>query len=149
MFVRQMFTSDVDRVYEIACLSLEEKYVREIFLYFMGGWPAGQLVAVDDLGYVIGFLSGARLASGKATIPLFAVDPRHRKKGAGARLMEEFRMRALMDGIQYIQLEVRDTNAGAIAFYKRAGFVVVAYEDDFYSSGAAAVRMMRCVQGNS
>jgi len=149
MFVRQMLLSDVDRVYEIACVSLEERYVREVFLYFIGGWPAGQLVAVDGLGYVVGFLSGAKLSPDKATIQLFAADPKHRKKGVGARLMEEFRMRALMDGMQYIQLEVRDTNADAIAFYKKMGFIVIEYMDEFYSSGSAAVRMMRCVQWNS
>ncbi|MDR2698945.1 MAG: GNAT family N-acetyltransferase [Candidatus Methanoplasma sp.] len=149
MFVRQMLFSDVDRVYEIVCRSLEEGYLREVFLYFIGGWPSGQLVAVNEFGQVVGFLSGARLDQDKASVPLFAVDPAYRKKGVGTRLMEEFSLQVLMDGMQYIQLEVKDTNAGAIAFYKKAGFYPVAYLDGFYNGGGNAVRMVRSAQGNS
>jgi len=142
MFIRQMLVSDIDRVYGIACLSLREEYAREVFFFFISGWPAGQLVAVDDIGEVIGFLSGARLTPDKVTILLFAVSPRHRRAGAGSRLMEEFRIRALMDGKQYIQLEVRDSNTDAASFYRKMGFTAVEYLDNFYNDGGNAVRMM-------
>jgi len=149
MYVRQMLVSDVDRVYEIACLSLEESYVREVFLYFIAGWSRGQLVVLDDLGYIIGFLSGAKITPEKATILLFAVDQRYRKKGAGSRMMEEFRARALMEGMQYIQLEVKEANAAATSFYKKAGFTIADRLENFYQDGCAAVRMIRSVHRNS
>ena len=149
MYVRQMLASDIDRVYDIACLSLDEEYLREVFFYFISGWPSGQLVAVTDIGEVIGFLLGARLTSDKVTIPLFAVLPKYRKAGAGRRLMEEFRIRAMMDGKQYIQLEVKDTNIGAITFYKKAGFTPIEYIEFFYNDGGTAVRMICGVRGNS
>ncbi|MCL2296259.1 MAG: GNAT family N-acetyltransferase [Methanomassiliicoccaceae archaeon] len=149
MFVRQMLVSDIDRVYEIACQSLDELYVREVFFFFINGWPTGQLVVVTDAGEVVGFLSGARLTSDKAAIPLFAVIPRHRRAGAGSRMMEEFRIRTMMDGMHYIQLEVRDSNASAVAFYKKMGFSAVEYLDSFYNDGGNAVRMICRVRGNA
>lgn len=149
MYVRQMLVSDIDRVYEVACMSLEESYLREVFIYFTAGWPGGQLVAVDDLGYIAGFLTGARLTSDKATIALLAVDPRYRGKGSGGRLLEEFRARTSMEGMHYIQLEVRETNTAALSFYKKAGFAPIAFLEDFYQDGCTAVRMMRSVHMNA
>jgi len=149
MFVRQMLVSDIDRVNEIARLSLDEEYVREVFFLFIGGWPAGQLVAVSDIGEVIGFLSGARLTQDKVTIPLFAVAPRYRRANVGSRLMEEFKIRTIMDGKQFIQLEVKETNVSAISFYKKMGFTAVEYLNCFYNDGGNAVRMISCARGNA
>ena len=149
MFVRQMLVSDIDRVYEIACLSLDEEYVREVFFYFISGWPAGQLVAISTMGEIIGFLSSARLTSDKVTIPLFAVAPKHRRTGAGSRLIEEFKIKAMMDNKQFIQLEVKDTNTPAVSFYRKTGFTPVEYLNGFYSGGGNAVRMICRIRGNS
>jgi len=149
MFVRQMLVSDIDRVYEIVRLSLEEEYAREVFFYFISGWPAGQLVAVNEVGEVIGFLSGARLTSDKVTILLFAVTSKYRRSGAGSRLVEEFRIRAMMDGKHYMQLEVKDTNVSAMSFYKKMGFTAVEYLNSFYIDGGNAVRMICGVRGNA
>jgi ribosomal-protein-alanine N-acetyltransferase len=148
MIVRQMTVSDIDRVFDIAHRSLDEKYVREVFLLFMNLWPSGQLTAVDDLGNVIGFLSGSRLSSYKASIQVFAVDSMHRKKGVGSKLLEEFKFRASMDGKQFIQLEVKNEDMVGVSFYEGKGFSAVEYLDNFYNSGAGAVRMMCTVRGN-
>jgi ribosomal protein S18 acetylase RimI-like enzyme len=149
MIIRQMTVQDVNQVYGIALLSLEETYLKEIFLFFMNAWPQGQLVAVSDAGKVIGFLSGARLSSDKATIPIFAIDPLYRGAGIGRRLMEEFRMRTMIDGRRFIELEVRETNTAAASFYKKMGFAAVAFLENFYSSGGNAIRMVCRVSGNS
>jgi len=137
-----MQVSDIDRAYEIVCSSLDEIFVREVFFLFITGWPAGQLVAVNELGEILGVMAGARLTPDKATIPLFAVDRRYRKKGVGRKLMEEFRIRSMMDGRYYIQLEVRDSNTIAVEFYKKMGFVPIEYLESFYNSGGNAVRMI-------
>ena len=149
MMVRQMTASDVDRVHDIAYRSLDEKYVREVFLLFMNLWPAGQIVAVDDLGNVAGFLSGTRASQDKASIQIFAVDRIQRRKGIGSRLLEEFKFRARMDGMHFIQLEVKSEDPAAVAFYEKKGFAVIAYLDNFYNSGAGAARMICSVRGNS
>jgi ribosomal-protein-alanine N-acetyltransferase len=147
MMVRQMTASDVDRVFDIANRSLEEKYIGEVFLLFMNLWPAGQIVAADELGNVIGFISGSRASFDKASIQVFAVDRKHRGRGAGSRLLDEFKFRAAMEGMHFIQLEVKD-DAAAVSFYEKKGFAAIAFMDDFYNSGAGAVRMMCSLRGN-
>ena len=149
MMIRQMLTSDVDAVYRIACISLDEEYIREVFCYFIAGWPSGQLVATDEFGNAVGFLTGARLTKDKATISLLAVAPGHRGKGVGRRLVEEFKLRAMMDGKQFIQLETRETDPGAVSFYEKMGFAPVAYIQDFYHDGCTAVRLLSSVRRNS
>jgi len=149
MYVRQMLVSDIDRVYDIACVSLDEVYVREVFFFFIKGWPAGQLVAVGDAGEITGFLSGAILTQDKVTIPLFAVAPIYRRAGAGSRLMEAFRACAMRDGRRYIQLEVRESNKNATSFYEKMGFTMVEYISSFYNDGGDAVRMMCSVYRNT
>ena len=148
MFVRQMYVSEIDQVYELALRSLDEDYVRDIFFFFISSWPAGQLVAVNEIGDVIGFLSGARLTQEKVAVALFAVNPRYRRAGVGSKLMEEFGIRAMMDGKRYIQLEVKDSNE-AMFFYEKIGFVPIELLSNFYSDGASAVRMMRSVRGDA
>lgn len=149
MFIRQMLVSDANRTHEIARMSLDEEYAREIFVFFINGWSAGQLVAVSDFGEVVGFLSGARLTSEKATISLFAIAPSYRRMGVGSRLMEEFRIRAMMDGKRYIQLEVKDSNTSAVSFYIKMGFVAVERLSHFYNDGGNAVRMICDIRRNT
>jgi ribosomal-protein-alanine N-acetyltransferase len=77
------------------------------------------------------------------------VDRRYRGKGVGSRMMEEFKIRAYMDGKQYIQLEVRETNTAAVSFYKKMGFTATEYLENFYQNGSDAVRMLRSIRGDS
>ena len=149
MIIRQMTTSDIGRVYEIACGSLDEGYVQEVFFLFMNAWPSGQLVAVDVFGNIVGFLSGSRLTGDSVTISLFAVDHRNRGKGIGGRLLEDFKLRTAMDGRHYIKLEVRDTNSHALSFYEKKGFTRLQYLENFYNNGGNAIRMICAVRGNA
>jgi ribosomal-protein-alanine N-acetyltransferase len=144
-----MTVYDVDRVYDIVCRSFDEYYEKEVLLFLIGRWPSGQLVAVDATGYLAGFLSGSRLTRDKAGISLFAVDETYRGRGIGSRLLDEFRLRTLMDGKQYIQLEVRDTNTDGISFYRNRGFAATEYAKGFYNNGGNAVKMVCSVQRNS
>lgn len=55
-------------------------------------------------------------------INLLAVDPNLRRKGIGRRLMHEAETRLRATGCPKINLQVRETNPEAIAFYKRLGY---------------------------
>lgn len=148
MIVRRMDISDVAGVYDIACRSLDESYVQEVFFLFINTWPSGQLVASDPTGKITGFISGSIISSDRVTIMLFAVDNEYRGMGIGDRLFEEFRMNTIMSGKRYIQLEVRDSNVNAISFYRKRGFTEIELIENFYNDGGNAVRMVRHVNGN-
>lgn len=79
------------------------------------GW-----VAVQD-GRIAGFLF-ARIAADEAEVLNLAVAQEIRGRGAGARLLHAAMEFAREGGAKKLFLEVRESNAAAIAFYKRAGF---------------------------
>jgi len=147
--IRRMRSSDIDQVYNIACLSLDEYYVLEVFSFFMAEWPSGQLVSCDPVGNIIGFICGSQLTSDKASILMFAVDPRCRNMGIGSELLQEFRRVASMDRKRIIQLEVRPSNANAISFYEKKGFHVSEQLPNFYNNGGNAFRMVSFVLNSS
>lgn len=142
MEIRTLQEYDEDAAYAVICASLDEYFVPEIVSYFRLQWPTGQLIACDPFGHIVGYLAGSRLQNGRASIALFAVEPGLQHRGVGSQLLAAFRQRAMMEGYRAIQLEVRTTNAGAVAFYQRRGFMPVENLPDFYKDHGNAVRMI-------
>jgi len=81
----------------------------------------GRLVATVMAGY-----EGHR-----GWINYLAVAPEHQRAGLGHRLMAEAERRLLAMGCPKINLQVRSANGGALAFYRRVGYV----QDDVISMG--------------
>ena len=94
-------------------------------------------VAVCD-GRVAGFAVARRLAEGESELLNLAVDPVFRRHGVGRRLVV-----ALTAGHQgVLWLEVRESNLGALKFYKSLGFCEAGCRSGYYSdSGEGAIVM--------
>ncbi len=86
------------------------------------------LIAELD-GRVIGFANLWNIC-GDVTLNNLAVTASERSKGAGSALMREALTR--FSGCDFVTLEVRASNEGAIRFYKRFGFRQVGLRKDFY-----------------
>lgn len=86
------------------------------------------LVAEKD-GQVIGFANLWNI-SGDVSLNNLAVTTLERSNGVGTALMREAFVR--FSGCDFITLEVRKSNEGAIRFYKRFGFRQVGIRRDFY-----------------
>lgn len=86
------------------------------------------LVAEKD-GQVIGFANLWNI-SGDVSLNNLAVTALERSNGVGTALMREAFVR--FSGCDFITLEVRKSNEGAIRFYKRFGFRQVGIRRDFY-----------------
>jgi [ribosomal protein S18]-alanine N-acetyltransferase len=80
---------------------------------------------------VIGFLA-ARQILDELEILNLAVDPVFRGRGAGRMLLEEALARATEKGAKKAYLEVRASNASAIRFYGRHGFVTSGRRPHYY-----------------
>ena len=72
-----------------------------------------------------------------------AVDTAHRRRGVATSLLEEAVGLALKEGADRLLLEVREDNAGAIAFYAARGFAEIDRRPRYYRDGGTAVVMRR------
>ncbi len=76
------------------------------------------------------------LAPGEAQLLNLSVVPDARRQGLGSELLAQFLDDALRLGAEQMFLEVRESNAPAIALYARAGFKPVARRDAYYPPGS-------------
>ena len=78
-------------------------------------------------GSVVGFLVTRRTAPDEGDILNLAVDPAHRRRGIGRRLLAH----ALVAGGAWF-LEVRQSNRAAISLYQSLGFEVAGQRPEYY-----------------
>ena len=81
----------------------------------------------------VGFVL-ARLAAGEAEILTVAVSRAHRRQGLGRQLMDAVLRRLHAQRAEALFLEVDETNAPAIALYRRLGFHEVGKRPAYYQS---------------
>jgi ribosomal-protein-alanine N-acetyltransferase len=72
------------------------------------------------------------LAPGEAQVLNLSVAPHVRRRGLGRLLLRRFAGIAAERGVEQLFLEVRESNAPAIALYADEGFTVVARRRDYY-----------------
>lgn len=90
------------------------------------------LVAEQD-GEVQGYV-GCQTVLDEGYITNVAVSPDFRRRGAARLLIAELIARAKERGLAFVTLEVRESNAPAIALYTGAGFAPVGKRKNFYSN---------------
>src|SRR6478735_4311367 len=95
------------------------------------------LVAEAD-GAVVGH-AVASIVGDVAELQRISVDRPHRRTGLATALLAAVRDLAVNDGADRLLLEVREDNAGAIAFYETEGFAEVGRRRHYYKDGATAV----------
>jgi ribosomal-protein-alanine N-acetyltransferase len=123
MIVRTASADDLAAIAEIQGLSPEASQ-----------WdPASYLnydciVAIEKR--VLGFLVTRQIAPGEREILNLAVDPAQRRRGIARKLLEA----ELGRGKNQWFLEVRASNAGAIALYQTAGFRVAGRRESYYNN---------------
>jgi ribosomal-protein-alanine acetyltransferase len=117
-----------------------EQAIRE----FAGGESDGRVFLVSDSdGEVSGFLM-ARPWADEAEILNVAVLPAHRRAGQGGALLTQCFEILKAAGVTSVFLEVRESNAPAIAFYKRHGFTTSGRRPSYYRDpDEAALCMVR------
>ena len=141
-YVRKTTAKDLDGIFAVINLNLDDYFAPEALEFFLNQWPEGQFVAESFTGQVVGALCAARLGPDRATVSLLAVDAAARGRGAGTSLLDALRRVCLMEGIRTIQLEVRAENSDAIGFYTKRGFVVSERLPRYYNDGGDGYRMV-------
>ncbi|HEX7152416.1 MAG TPA: ribosomal protein S18-alanine N-acetyltransferase [Thermoanaerobaculia bacterium] len=101
------------------------------------------LVARRD-GVVIGYLFSMWLFD-EMHVNKIAVTERARRLGIADALMARCLDFARKNSVESISLEVRQSNSGAQAFYRKLGFKATYVRPRYYPDGEAAVVMLRAV----
>lgn len=126
-----MEAQDVSGVFLIEEECFSEPWSYSAFLQELENPNAVTVIAIESKE-VIGFIN-ARFLLGEGSINNIAVTRRARGKGTGSQLLKAVIDRARQKGIIKLDLEVRQSNAAALALYSKHGFVEVGKRKGFYS----------------
>ena len=92
---------------------------------------AAFLTAVDETGEVLGY-AGLLVAADEGYITNVAVFSQHRRRGIAAKLLQVFCDFAAAHHLAFLTLEVRPSNAAAIALYESFGFTERGRRRNYY-----------------
>jgi ribosomal-protein-alanine acetyltransferase len=104
-------------------------------------WSGSVALASEASGELSGILFGRQLG-GEAEILNLAVMPERRRLGEGGELLNAALEEFLRRGVSHVFLEVRESNAAAIAFYLRQGFAKSGRRPGYYRDPAEAAIVM-------
>ena len=93
--------------------------------------PAAVFLVAEEAGAVQGY-AGMHCALDECYLDNVAVFPQARRKGVAAALLAALEEAARARGGAFLSLEVRPSNAGALALYRAAGFEEAGRRRAFY-----------------
>ena len=141
---RPMTDADLDDVLVIEQASFRTPWRREHFAHEIKARYSYPFVAVLDKA-VVGFVCVMSLFE-EAQILDIAVAPDQRGRGIARALMELATSLAREKGAEVMALEVRASNAAAIALYERLGFVRTGVRVAYYEDTEDAVLMEKNIK---
>jgi len=140
--VRPLGFADLPQVLSIERRSFPTPWSLPMFVLELSK-PSGVCLAASRSERVVGYVICSRYEEAFHVMNI-AVDPDHRRAGVASALLEGVIERAGEDA--NYTLEVRVSNAGAIALYERYGFRGVGTRRRYYSdNGEDAIIMWRAV----
>lgn len=139
---RKMMPEDADAVARVEAACFPVPWSRESFWREASNENTSYILAIDEAtGEVIGY-AGCWILADEAQITNVAILPGYRGCGAGTRLMAASIEAALARGASAMTLEVRPSNAPALALYHHFGFQEAGRRKGYYSdNGEDAIIM--------
>ena len=142
IIIRKMMEEDLAQVCEIEKENFSMPWSEKSFLESMVREDTVFLTAITE-GEVAGYV-GCYCIAGTGEITNVAVKDSMRRKGIGGLLLQRLYEEAALLECEEILLEVRESNAPAIALYTREGFVKAGIRKNFYEQPVEnAVIMVR------
>jgi [ribosomal protein S18]-alanine N-acetyltransferase len=141
--LKDMGREDLPGVRRVEAASFAVPWTLAMFLQELDGADVWARVALESTeGRVVGFIV-CRLYGDLWHVMDLAVEPHLRGGGLGGLILDDFLAVALPGGVD-LTLEVRPSNAAALALYRRRGFQVMGIRPRYYSdSGEDALVMTR------
>jgi ribosomal-protein-alanine N-acetyltransferase len=136
LLVRPATPDNLDRILQIEQESFTAPWSRKAFEVELSGNPFGRFyvaqVEAEEKKSVVGYVC-VWIVFEELRLMNLAVAPPARRRGIGRELLEHALRVGLVQGARRALLEVRASNATALALYERAGFVPKACRARYYS----------------
>jgi ribosomal-protein-alanine N-acetyltransferase len=145
--IRTVEASDAFDVSAVEKASFNDPYPSEVLIDLMNRHQDHFFVASFHskvVGYAVASANGMR-----GHIVSVAVDPNHRRRHIGTALLSTLTAKLAKEGIEQIHLEVREGNAGAIAFYQRMGYRPSSEIRHYYADGEDALVLTRSLESSA
>lgn len=130
-----MRLDDLSSVLRIDRLSFPLPWSERSYRYELLDNPSAHLLVAErvqaDKRKIVGYI-GYWFLIDEVHISTFAVDPDHRRKGIGEKLLVAAFEQAAALGALLVTLEVRVSNQAAIHLYRKYGFEVVGRRANYY-----------------
>lgn len=140
MKVRRAGRSDVRRIRAIDAQVYPTPWSEAMTITQVEGRGRVHLVVEED-GDVIGH-GGIALLDGDAHVTTIAIDPAHQRRGIGDVVMKHLFEAAAAQGCRAVTLEVRASNAAAIALYEKHGMVSAGVRTGYYADNGEDALIM-------
>jgi ribosomal-protein-alanine N-acetyltransferase len=139
--LRRARRTDVDAIAAIERAAFSDPWSPASFEAMVKAPRVSMTVAVEG-DEVVGY-NVVLLAAPDADLANFAVKPSARRRGIGRQLLADALSVARAAGVKHVFLEVRESNAAAIALYESAGFTSFSRRRRYYTDPVEDARVLR------
>lgn len=141
MILRRASAADIDRIAEMEKICFpEDPWSREMVAAEFSGLNPTRYYAAEEDGQLIAY-AGIWIIPPEGYITNVAVHPDCRRKGIGSGVLQKLIEEASSEGVTDVTLEVRVSNAPAIALYKSFGFEEAGIRPHYYQDREDALIM--------
>ena len=130
MIIRKMNIGDVPSIAKLETVCFSDPWSEKSIASELDNRLSYWLVAECD-GAIVGYV-GSQSVLDSADMMNIAVAPEYRRKGIGKMLINTLTEHLHRKGIRFLLLEVRVSNASAIALYESLGFEQVGKRPRYY-----------------
>ena len=128
--VRTAVSSDIDWLTGLERDNFSLPWTRELFSHMLSDERTDILVA-EEGGYRLGYLAFSRVLD-EGSVDNVCTAPEHRRHGVGDALLTAAEDLAAGYELTSITLEVRESNAPALALYEKHGFANLGKRPGYY-----------------
>ncbi|MBR2666821.1 MAG: ribosomal protein S18-alanine N-acetyltransferase [Oscillospiraceae bacterium] len=133
----------LDDLLELEKLCFAHPWSREMFRGELENECAVYLLAVTEDDRIIGY-AGLQVVLDEGYITNVAVHPDFRRQGVATALLSAFRRFGDIQGLRFLTLEVRESNAAAVALYGSLGYCIVGRRRNYYEDPQEDALLMTC-----
>lgn len=130
----------LDEITELDKKCFKLNWSRALFESELNSPNAYYLIALNG-SELIGYC-GIQTVVGEGNITNVAVLPEYRKQGVATKLIEEIMLYANRINLDFVTLEVRESNTNAINLYEKFGFEKVGARKNYYSDNKETALLM-------